>query len=720
MHRSLTISLIVALVCAAVLVTAAEGFPAGPAGPVSGLSGPGTNRIVSAASPSGVAGQWSVSMAPRALTAPTVIATILVGAGPFGVEYDAGSGYMFVANEGSNTVSVIDGATVVATIAVGSQPRDVAYNPANGYVYVANFGSNSVSVIDGTKVVTNVSVGSQPEGVVYNGGNGYVYVANRASNTVSVIDGTAVVATVPVGLNPECVAYDSGNGYVFVTAQGSNAVNVIDGTTVVANVSVGMHPEDVGYNSGNGYVYVANYYSNTVSVIDGTTVVANVSVGTHPEGVGYDSGDGYILVSNWDSNDVSVLQGTTVVANVSVGTHPEGIGYNLENGYVYVANFGSNSVSVISMTATSWQYLVTFSETGLPSGTSWSVTLAGSTRSSTTSTIGFRETNGTYAYTVGAVSGYTADPASGNVMVSGADVTQAVAFTTRAATAYAVTFAESGLPSGTSWSVTLAGNPVSSTTGTIRFSEANGTYEYTVGGMTGYTASPSSGSVTVAGAAQSVAITFTALPPGRYTVTFTESGLPSGTAFSVTLGGTTLSSSAPSIVFTETNGTYAYTVGSVTGYTASPASGSVSVAGTAQSVSITFTAVPPAEYPVTFSETGLPKGTSWSVTLAGSTQSSTSSIIWFSKANGTYAFALGNVPGYTPTLTSGSVTVDGAPQGLTITFTAIASTPVSPAAPGWVAWLALIALGVAVVAVVLALGWRRRKGKVSPRSPGRA
>jgi hypothetical protein len=41
------------------------------------------------------------------------------------------------------------------------------------------------------------------------------------------------------------------------------------------------------------------------------------------------------------------------------------------------------------------------------------------------------------------------------------------------------------------------------------FTEANGTYSYTVGAVSGYTSSPSSGSVTVTGLAQTVPVTFT-------------------------------------------------------------------------------------------------------------------------------------------------------------------------------------------------------------------
>ena len=73
---------------------------------------------------------------------------------------------------------------------------------------------------------------------------------------------------------------------------------------------------------------------------------------------------------------------------------------------------------------------------------------------------------------------------------------------------YSVTFPQSGLPAGTSWSVTLNGQTLSSTTSTITFSEPNGTYAYTVGAVNGYTATPSSGSVTVNGVSQTVAITF--------------------------------------------------------------------------------------------------------------------------------------------------------------------------------------------------------------------
>src|SRR2546426_6548076 len=79
--------------------------------------------------------------------------------------------------------------TVVATVNSGGLPYSVAYDSARGEVFVADYGSNTVSVIDGTSntVVATVSVGSTPFGVAYDSAKGEVFVAISSSNTVSVI-----------------------------------------------------------------------------------------------------------------------------------------------------------------------------------------------------------------------------------------------------------------------------------------------------------------------------------------------------------------------------------------------------------------------------------------------------------------------------------------------------------------------------------------------------
>jgi YVTN family beta-propeller protein len=87
----------------------------------------------------------------RAGAAPNVIATIPLGGNPFGVGVNPNTNRIYVANNGINTVSVIDAATntVTATVTVGSSPTGVGVNQNSNRIYVANSGSNNVSVIDG-------------------------------------------------------------------------------------------------------------------------------------------------------------------------------------------------------------------------------------------------------------------------------------------------------------------------------------------------------------------------------------------------------------------------------------------------------------------------------------------------------------------------------------------------------------------------------------------
>ncbi len=61
--------------------------------------------------------------------ADSVVDTINVGVGPFGVAYNSNNNDVYVANTGSNTVSVINRSnSVVDTINVGSLPVGVTYN----------------------------------------------------------------------------------------------------------------------------------------------------------------------------------------------------------------------------------------------------------------------------------------------------------------------------------------------------------------------------------------------------------------------------------------------------------------------------------------------------------------------------------------------------------------------------------------------------------------
>jgi YVTN family beta-propeller protein len=72
-----------------------------------------------------------------------------VGSDPGGVDVDGATDTVYVANYGSGTVSVIDGATnaVSATVTDSSDPDGVAVDETTDTIYATNPGSGTVSVI---------------------------------------------------------------------------------------------------------------------------------------------------------------------------------------------------------------------------------------------------------------------------------------------------------------------------------------------------------------------------------------------------------------------------------------------------------------------------------------------------------------------------------------------------------------------------------------------
>jgi len=159
-----------------------------------------------------------------------------------------------------------------------------------------------------------------------------------------------------------------------------------------------------------------------------------------------------------------------------------------------------------------------------------------------------------------------------------------------------------------------------------------------------------------------------------YDVSFSETGLASGT-WSVDLAGITSSAAAGSpIVFAMPNGTWSYSIVAVAGLLVSPASGSVLVRGHSVNappiVFQTSSSPVPTAYLATISETGLPAGTSWSIVVASIPESPTGSTVALTLVNGTYNYTVAPVPDYAlASAATGDFTIAGAPVAVLLSFT---------------------------------------------------
>jgi len=287
---------------------------------------------------------------PAAAVTPTVIATVSVGANPLDVDINPYTKGIYVANHGSNTVSVVDGTNNMpeATIQVGDHPHRLAVDSVTNRIYIANWMSSSLSVIDGSsnKVLQTITSGlSYPWGVAVNPNTNRIYVTNRGLNNVAAIDGAtnSLLTSVNVGSLPHGIAVNSTSNRIYATNEGSDSVSVIDGATnhLLDTVPVGHLPYGDAVNPITNRIYVANYGSNSVSVIDGATdAVSYISVGVQPKRVAVNTSANRIYVANSGENSVSIVDGATnqVVGTFAVGQAPDGIAVDSMTNRIYVTN----------------------------------------------------------------------------------------------------------------------------------------------------------------------------------------------------------------------------------------------------------------------------------------------------------------------------------------------------------------------------------------------
>jgi YVTN family beta-propeller protein len=684
------------------------------------------------------------------------VANVTVGHFPQNATFDPANGLVYVANSYSDNVSVLNGTTLAGSVNVGDLPAAITYDGADGAVDVLNQLSANVSVLNGSGLVATVPVGNSsnqaynPEGMAYDPANGFVYVPNTNPGTVSVLNGSTVVATLVVGSSPTFATFDPGNGFVYITDLGGS-VTVLNGTTMVRIVGVGASPGVPAVGPG-GELYVPNYADSNLSVLNGTRVVATLAVrgedffatfdpihgyvdlspeyggpndnvtvvnatsvvatvggGSSPAEGTFDPGDGLVYLPNAGNNrhygpdTVRVLDGTSILATLPVGTSPVDATFDARDGCVDTVNFGSDNVTVLCPVR---DRSANFSESGLPAGANWSVAFDG-IPSLGPGPFSFGSlAAGLYSYSILPSGGYVPTPREGTANTTGTNSSVLVTFALPVPANYSVAFAETGLPSGTFWSVTLNGSSQSSTSGGIAFQRPNGTYPYSIGPVAGFVASTWNASVVVAGTSKNVTISWL---PNEYPVTFTEEGLTVGLPWTVSCNGATQLTNASSVVCGSTNGTLAYAVGGIPGWTTSNFNGLAVVAGAPVPVAVPWSVM---EYSLTFTETGLPAGSTWSVSVGGTPWYSTTGRIALSEPNASYTFTVTAPSGFGASPSQGTAVVDGSLATESISFAAVTHGTQSPATPAWGPEWGLGILGGGVV-LGAALGlwyWRRRVG----------
>jgi YVTN family beta-propeller protein len=307
-------------------------------------------------------------------------ATIPVGTGPVAMAYNPATNTLYVANQGSNNVSVINAATiaVIGTIPVGTTPTGIGVNPATNRIYVADSGSADVAVIDGSSntLLTTIplqSVTPFPQAISVDSERNLIFVGSASSTVLMVIDGStnSISYPDPTGsFGPIASVVSPVTDRVYVASYEDSAVETYQGTEFLSiYTSHPGRPSALAADPVAGKIYVADgvfplsTMTGNVDILDESNgTITPVLSGLNPYSVAADPPGGIVYVANQsgaaglDATLTAIDASTDKVTNTfmvgqtqvpaSIPT-PNKVAVDSANQLVYVANEASNDVSVI-------------------------------------------------------------------------------------------------------------------------------------------------------------------------------------------------------------------------------------------------------------------------------------------------------------------------------------------------------------------------------------
>ncbi|MCI4320586.1 MAG: YncE family protein [Thermoplasmata archaeon] len=618
----------------------------------------------------------------------TKIGIAAVGIFPSSILFDVPANLALVANVESANLSVLNLSThrSVATIPTGANPTNLAIDPASSTVFCTNNGVGTLTVLgpavphevrftelglphdtNWTVALDGVNASSASAALSINAANGTHafsvpqlpgYFPTPASGNVTV-NGAAVNATIHFLPAYKLAFSETG------LANGTPWTVILNGSTLwTANRSIAVQEPNGSYAFRVADVpgWRADTYGGSVQVAG-----AAATIDLNWTRLNY--------ALNFTASGLPGGRSWAVLVNGQYYRSPTGfIGLQLPNGTYPYSVAGApgfapvNATGVVTVGGSAQSLSVRFTkgflirvhESGLSNGTVWSARVNGSLNFSSASTLDFEVPNGTFHYDLPNVAGWRADGYSGSISVAGSS--QFVNVSWHQAV-YQVWFAESGLPNGHEWSVTVAGAVHNGSSDHVIVWEPNGSIPYTLANIPGWHSDLYSGSVNINDTAIEVTFTWTRVV---FLVTFSEVGLPVGQPWSVLLNGSSyLESSSAVILGQRPNGTVPYEVGFVAGWQATAYYGHLSIEGGPDNVTVVWKAV---TYPIQFEQVGLPSGTPWAVSAYGETNRSTGSIVNWTEPNGTYVFNVSNLPGWRASAYSFSVEVRDQPVVTTVAW----------------------------------------------------
>jgi gliding motility-associated-like protein len=278
-----------------------------------------------------------------------------------------GSGFAYIANSGSDNVSVINTTThaVLPPIAVDNQPWGVAVSPDGRLVYVVNknnqngrITNSSLSIIDAatnTIIGSPITLGRDGGSIAISPDGKKAFVANKVSNQVAVVDLLTYSVSYINITYALAVAVSSDGKRLYVIGDSNTATGklyVLDTKNYqyLATVDVGLGITGIVVSPDCNKVYLTNDFATTISVLDAATFsIKNINVGGYPFAITITPDGNTVYTANNISNSVSIINTVTgAVATLPIAGQPYGIAVSPNGKEVYVACQKPDQVLVMS------------------------------------------------------------------------------------------------------------------------------------------------------------------------------------------------------------------------------------------------------------------------------------------------------------------------------------------------------------------------------------
>ena len=197
---------------------------------------------------------------------------------------------------GAGKVQIYDASNykLLKEISAGKNPAEVTFSADATKAFVANDGSNDITVINVSdkKVIKNIPVDQGPVGA-WTGTDNRMYVDNEHSQTISIIDVNKlkVVEIIKLGFTPGMASYNASMDELWVSDADNGSIVFFkkdSGKFIRAgNIPTGKGAHAIVFTNDGKTAYVTNQLADNVSVIDAVkkTKITDIKVGNKPNGL---------------------------------------------------------------------------------------------------------------------------------------------------------------------------------------------------------------------------------------------------------------------------------------------------------------------------------------------------------------------------------------------------------------------------------------------------